>query len=227
MTNTEKAHKRRWLALILGGLLIIGFAAGFAWWQHYKTTPAYSLALVVDAAQRNDAAAFDRIIDMEKVVDNFTPQVAQAATGGLASELATSLRTQLQSLAPGVMASVKQTIKEEIRKRINELAGSSGARPFFLTALAIRFKANISESNETAKASINTGDHQVELSMERRDGSHWRVISLRDDALAARIASNIVKDLPGSGSQLDKEMRKQLRENLPGTLRKLPLFPDK
>lgn len=225
MSSTEKAHKLRWLALILGGLLLIVFAAGFFWWQHYKTTPAYSLALVVDAAQRNDGAAFDRIVDMEKVVDNLLLQVAQTASGGLASDIATPLRTQLQSLAPGVMASVKQTIKEEIRKRINELAGSSGARPFFLTALAIPFKANISESNETAKALINTGGHQVELSMERSDGSHWRVISLRDDALAARIASNIVKDLPGSGSQLDKEMRKQLRENLPGTLRKLPLFP--
>jgi hypothetical protein len=207
--------------LILVGLVIIGAAAGFFWWQHYETTPAYSLALVVDAAQRNDAAAFDRLIDMEKVVDNFMPQVVQTATGGLASDLAGGLRTQLQSLAPGIMSSVKQTIKEEIRKRINELAGSAGARPFFLTALAMPFKANISESNGTAKASINTVDHQVELSMERIDDSHWRVTSLRDDALAARIANNIVKDLPGSGSQLDKEMRKQLEENL----RKLPLLP--
>jgi len=205
--------------LILAGLLIIGAAAGFFWWQHYKTTPAYSLALVVDAAQRNDGAALDRLIDMDKVVDNLMPQVAKTATVGLASDFASGLRTQLQSLAPGVKASVKQTIREEIRKRINELAGSAGARPFFLTALAMPFKANISESNGTAKASIN--DHQVELSMERIDGSHWRVISLRDDALATRIGNNIVKDLPGSGSQLDKEMRKQLQENL----RKLPLLP--
>ena len=225
MSHTEKPHYLRWLALIFGGLLLIGFAAGFFWWQHYKTTPAYSLALVVDAAQRNDGAAFDRLIDMEKVVDNFMPQVAQTAAGGLVSDFARALRTQIQSLAPGVMASVKLTIKEEIRKRINELAGSSSGRPFFLTALAIPFKANISESDGTAKATLNTEGHQVELSMERIDGSHWKVISLRDDALAARIANNIVKDLPGSGSQLDKEMRKQLRENLPGTLPKLPLLP--
>jgi hypothetical protein len=221
MRDTTRSHWLRWVSLILVGLLILGAASGFFWWHHYKTTPAYSLALVVDAAQRNDGAALDRLIDMEKVVDNLMPQVAQTATGGLASDLASGLRTQLQSLAPGVMASVKQTIKEEIRKRINELAGSGGARPFFLTALAMPFKANISESNGTAKATINTVDHQVELSMERVDGSHWRVISLRDDALATRIAKNIVKDLPGSGSQLDKEMRKQLEENL----RKLPLLP--
>ena len=221
MRDTTRSHRLRWVSLILAGLLIIGAAAGFFWWQHYKTTPAYSLALVVDAAQRNDGAAFDRLIDIEKVVDNLMPQVAQTATGGLASDFAGGLRTQLQSLAPGIMASVKQTIKEEIRKRINELAGSTGARPFFLTALAMPFKANISEDNGTAKAVINSGNDQVELFMERIEGSHWRIISLRDEGLATRVANNILKDLPGSGSQLDKEMRKRLRENL----RKLPLLP--
>jgi hypothetical protein len=224
MSDTARSHMLRWVSLILAGLLIIGAAAGVLWWQHYKTTPAYSLALVVDAAQRNDGAAFDRLIDMEKVVDNLMPQVAQTATGGLASDFAGGLRTQLQSLAPGVMASVKQTIKEEVRKRINELAGSSGTQLFFLTALAMPFKANINERNGTAKAVINSGHDQVELSMERIDGSHWRIISLRDDGLAARVANNILKDLPGSGSQLDKEMRKQLQENLPG---KLPLLDNK
>jgi uncharacterized membrane protein len=221
MIVTTRSHRLRWVSLILAGLLIIGVAAGFFWWQHYKTTPAYSLALLVDTAQRNDGVAFDRLIDMEKVVDNLMPQVAQTATGGLAADLAGGLRTQLQSLAPKVMASVKQSIKEEIRKRINELAGSSGTQLFFLTALAMPFKANISERNGTAKAVINSGNDQVELSMERIDGSHWRIISLRDEGLATRVANNILKDLPGSGSQLDKEMRKQLQENL----RKLPLLP--
>jgi len=221
MSRTKSSHKLRWFALILAGLLIIVLAGAFFWWQHYKTTPAYSLALLVDAAQRNDDAAFDRLIDMQKVLDNFMPQVLQTAAGGVVSDVANSVRTQIQSLAPGVMATFKETLKEEIRKRINELAGSSGARPFFLTALAIPFKAKISESDETAKALIDSGDHQVELSMERIDGSYWRVTSLRDDELATRVADNILKDLPGSGSQLDKEVQKHLRENL----RKLPLLP--
>jgi len=225
MSDTTRSHKLRWIGLTLGGLLLVVFVAGLVWWQHYKTTPAYSLALVVDAAQRNDGAAFDQVVDMDKVVDNFLPQVAQTATGGLASDVAAALRTQLQSLAPGVMASVQQTIKEEIRKRINEVAESSGARPFFLTALGIPFKADISESDETAKAKMNAGAHEVELTMKRLDGGHWRVIALRDEALAGRIANNIVKYLPGSGSQLDKQMRKQLQDRLAEPLPKLPLLP--
>jgi hypothetical protein len=220
-------RKRRQLPLILGGLVIVGFAAGLIWWQHYKTTPAYSLALLADAAQRNDTAALDRLIDLDKVVDNFVPEVAQKATAGHASDVATLLRGQLQSLAPRVMVSVKQIIKEEIRKQIDDLAGASGARPFLLTALAMPFEANISQSDKTAKATITTGDRQLELIMEPDDAGYWRVISLRDDALAARIVNNIVRDLPASLSPLNQEMRKQLRENLPGKLQKLPLMSDR
>lgn len=227
MSRTKTADKWRWLVLIGGGLLIAGFAAVLSLWQYYKTTPAYSLALLVDAAQRNDAAALDRVIDMEAVVDNFVSQVEQRTAGVPDSDVAASLRTQLQSLAPGVTESVKQIVKEEIRNQINEMAGSTGARPFFLTALAIPFKANIIESGGRAKATISSRGSQAELHMERRSGSHWRVISMRDDALAERIVKNIVKDLPRSGSQVNQELRKQLRENLPGTLPKLPLSGDK
>jgi hypothetical protein len=221
MSYPKKAHRRRWLALLLGGFLLTVFLAFFFWWQHYKTTPAYSLALLVDATQRNDDAAFDRIVDIEKVVDNFVPQLAQRGTGNLAVDLATSLRTRLQSLMPGMTESIKQVVKEEIRNDIRTLAGRSAAAPFFLTALAIPFRANISESEDTAKVTINNGDKRVELFMERRAGSQWRVVSLRDDAHAARILQDLARELPGSGSQLDQEMRKQLQQKLP----ELPEFP--
>ena len=209
-------HKLRWLALIFVALLIAGFGVAFFWWQHYKTAPAYSLALLVDAAQRNDAAAFDRVVDMEKVTDNLLPQVMQRAAGGFTSDLATSLGTQLQSLAPGVAASVKQIVKEAIRKWISDLAGPSGSRPFFVTALAVPFRVNITASDSTAKGTMNSGDQQVELLMERGEDGQWRVVSLRDDALATRVVSDILKALPASRSR-------QLLENLPGGLPKLPL----
>ena len=209
-------HKLRWLALIFVALLIAGFGVAFFWWQHHKTTPAYSLALLVDAAQRNDAAAFDRVVDMEKVTDNLLPQVMQRAAGGFTSDLATSLGTQLQSLAPGVAASVKQIVKEAIRKRISDLAGPSGSRPFFVTALAVPFRVNLTASDSTAKGTMNSGDQRVELLMERGEDGQWRVVSLRDDALATRVVSDILKALPASRSR-------QLLENLPGGLPKLPL----
>lgn len=216
MSVTYKAPKRRWLWLIPAGLLLAGLVVFFAWWQYFKTTPAYSLALLVDAAQRNDQAAFDRVVDLDQVIDTFIAQAAQGSTMGLTPELVTPVRMQMQSLAPETSAGIKQVVKKEIRTRVNEVAASSGSRPFVLTAVAMPFVADIKQNGDIALVRIND---QVELRMERQDGSDWKVISLRDQALAARVVQGIIKNLPQSNSQIDKQLR-----TLPGTLQKLPLL---
>jgi hypothetical protein len=58
--------------------------------------------------------------------------------------------------------------------------------------------------------------------MEHREGSDWKITSLRDQALARRVVSGIVKQLPQSESELDKQMR-QLPQLLPEKLPQLPL----
>jgi hypothetical protein len=216
MSVTYKAPKRRWLWLIPVSLLFVVVVVFFAWWQYFKTTPAYSLALLVDAAQRNDQAAFDRVVDLDQVIDTFIAQAAQGSTMGLTPELVTPVRMQMQSLAPETSAGIKQVVKEEIRTRVNEVAASSGSRPFVLTAVAMPFVADINQNGDIVLVRIND---QVELRMERHDGSDWKVISLRDQALAARVVQGIIKNLPQSDSQIDKQLR-----TLPGTLRKLPLL---
>jgi hypothetical protein len=40
---------------------------GFFWWRHYQSTPAYAVTLLVDAAQRNDVAAFEKLINDDEV----------------------------------------------------------------------------------------------------------------------------------------------------------------
>lgn len=223
MSITQKAPKRRWLWLIPAALLITGLLACLVWWQYFKTTPSYTLALLVDAAQHNDRAAFDRVMDLDQVIDNFIAEGARDSAIGLSTELVTSVRMQLQSLAPETTAGIKEAVREEIRDRTNELAGSYySARPFVLTAMAIPFVAEISQTGDSVQVRINRTD-QVEVHMERGEGSDWKVISLRDQALAARVVGVIVKDLPRSGSQIDEQMRKQLR-GLPETLQKLPLL---
>jgi len=221
MSVNETVPKRRWLWLIPGGLLIAGLVVFFAWWQYFKTTPAYSLALLVDAAQRNDEAAFDRVVDLDQVIDTFIAQAAEGSPMGLTPELVTPVRMQLQSLAPETSAGIKQVVKEEIRTRINELAARSGARPFLLIALAMPFAADIKQSGDSAQVRISEND-QVELRLERRDGSDWKVISVRDQALAGRVVQGIIKRLPGTEPPIDKQLRM-----LPETLQKLPLINGK
>src|SRR5207253_6812086 len=73
------------LVLIIGGL----GAGGYFWWRHYQSSPAYSLALLVDATQRNDKQAIDSILDTEKIATDFVSQVRARVpvTAGWASQI--------------------------------------------------------------------------------------------------------------------------------------------
>ena len=211
--------KRRWFWLIPGALLVVILLVCIAGWLYFKTTPAYALALLVDAAQQNDRAAFNEMVDLDQVIDNFVAQSAPVAALGASTQMVTAMRTRLQSLAPETSATIKTAVQEEIQKRTSELAGS--ARPFLLTALAMPFVSDIKETGDTVHVKINKTD-EVELVMERREGS-WKVVALQDQALAARVVQGIVKSLPRSGSSFEEQMRRQL-ESLPGTIQKLPLI---
>ena len=62
--------------------IVVAIAAGvYFWWQHYKSQPAYTLALLVDAAQRNDNQEIDRILDMDKISEGFVADVRARLTG--------------------------------------------------------------------------------------------------------------------------------------------------
>jgi hypothetical protein len=211
---------RRWLWLIPGVLLVIGLLVCFAGWLYFKTTPAYTLALLVDAAQQNDRAAFEQIVDLDQVIDNFIAQSAPGSALGSTTQMVTSVRTRLQALAPEASATVKSAVQEEVQKRTSELAGSTGARPFFVTALAMPFVSDINQTGDTAHVKINKTE-EVELVMDRRDGS-WKVVALQDQALAARVVQGIVKALPRADSNFEEQMRRQLQA-LPD-IPKLPLI---
>ena len=59
---------RRWLRVlaILGVFvlvaLVVAVVGGFLWWRNYQSTPTYTLTLLIDAAQRNDSAEFQKRI---------------------------------------------------------------------------------------------------------------------------------------------------------------------
>jgi hypothetical protein len=219
MSATQKSSGLSRLLLVLGGLVIVALVACFAGWQYYKTTPSYALALVIDAAQQNDRAAFDRVVNLDRVIDNFIAQNAPDSATGVTT-MVTSVRMQLQSLAPETSAALKESVKEEIRNRIRELAGPASARPFLVTALAMPFVTEIDKTGDSAKVRMNRAA-EVELTMERPAGSNWQVTSLQDPALARRVVSGIVKQLRQSPAEIE-QMRKQLRA-LPESLPRLPL----
>jgi hypothetical protein len=209
------------IAIVLVVLVLAAIAGGYFWWQSYKLKPAYSLALLVDAVQRNDNAAYDQIVDTDKIVSNFVPQVTEKAFGQYANALTPSIRSQIESLVPTLLPGIKDKVREEVIAQVKELAARAEGKPFILIALGIPYIVDIKEEKDVAKVKVTLKDRPVELTMERND-ERWKVVSITDETLTTRIVDKIMKDLPAIGSEIEKEVRKNLKKNLPGGLPNLP-----
>jgi hypothetical protein len=207
--NGESSHSRwRLLFLIPIFLLVIGSLAAFIWWQYHKTTPAYSIAILVDAAQRNDTAAFDEVFDVNQVAQSFASQVAESKGINLPGWLDRGL----QSVSPRITETIKPIVREGVRRRIHDLGVQSDGKLFVLTALGILMKASIIKEGNRATATITHREQTLKLRLERTD-RRWKVVSVNDDALAARIIADVAKELPGRISP--SEVTKPLTDILP------------
>ena len=214
------------VVIALGVLVVAAIIGGYFWWQSYKSKPAYSLALLVDAVQRNDTVAFDEVVDTDKIVSNFVPQVTDKAFGQYANALTPSIRSQIESLVPSLLPSIKGKVRDEVIAQVKELAARAEGKPFILIAIGIPYVVDIKEENNAAKVKVDLKDRPVELTMERT-GDRWKVVAIKDDTLASRIVEKIMKDLPAVGGEIEKEVRKRLKKNLPGGLPDVPFLNDK
>lgn len=208
--------------LVLAVLAIVGL---FAFWQlYYKTTPSYSLALLVDAVQSNDSEAFDKLVDTDKVVENFVPQVTEKALGRYVSGLTAPIRRQVESLVPKLLPGVRDTVHDEVFKSVNDLSSKFGRKPFILIAVAVPWVVDIESQGETAKATVSLdNDRRVVLDLERRE-QYWQVVKVTDDVMAARVVDEIAKSLPAAEKQIEKEARRQLDKILPEGLPRIPFL---
>src|SRR6185503_750305 len=58
------------VAVAFGTVALVSILAGYFYYQGLKRTPQYSLALLVDAAKRDDQTAIEQLIDINAVVDD-------------------------------------------------------------------------------------------------------------------------------------------------------------
>lgn len=195
------------IAIVLALMVLGAVAGGYLWWRSYKTGPAYSLALLVDAAQRNDTKAIDEIVDTDKIVENFIPQVTEKAMGRYAAALTGPLGKQVESLVPKLLPDIKDKVREEVTNRVKELGKRAEGKPFILVALGVPYVVDIKEEGNTAKVSATLEGRPTALTMQR-NGERWKIISVTDDDLATRMVDNIAKNLPAVGSELEKMLPK-------------------
>ena len=227
-------RRRRRLVLLLCVALVALAAAAAAGWLYFQTTPAYTLALLADAAQRDDAAAFDSFVDADQVADGFVRQAVRGAAGQQASGLAAALGGApdalgggADALVPSARALIKRLVSDEIRREVKEEAGGARGGPFVLVALATRYRARVEEDGDTARALLEIKGRPVELTLRRADARGWRVVAVKDDALAARVAETLLRELPRSGPTLEGIIREGLNGKTPDGLPTLPLLNGK
>jgi hypothetical protein len=199
------AHRtRRWpkvLAILAAFVLVIvvGLAAGgYLWWRHYQSTPAYSLALIIDAAQRDDMTEFQKRIDEDEIAKNMMAAVSQKAAGRYGLAMSGSVQQQIDKLMPSLLPRVKQTIHEEVLKEVKEFAGKTQPKPFIVVALAVPSFVTITSQGDTAKASALLQERALELTM-RRDAQRWKVTAFNDDVLIQRVVDSVMKEFPAIG----------------------------
>jgi uncharacterized membrane protein len=190
------------IAIVLVVVIVGALAGGYFWWRHYQAQPAYSLALLVDAAQRNDGAEIDRLLDMDKITSDFVTQVKARVPGS------SLLPAQVeQTLTP----KLKPTVRDELIKEVQRLTERAAGKPFPLVALAVPYFVEIKQEGNAATAAMKLEDQQIKLTMQADATGRWQTVAIQDDKLADLIADSVKKNLPKSPAQWQDALERQLK----------------
>jgi len=204
-SRTSGGKPRRWLRVlgILFGLivvvLVVAGVGGFLYWRHYQTTPAYTVALLIDAAQRNDAAEFEKRINDDEIAKNMVAPVSQKAAGRYGLAINSSVQSQIDKVMPSLLPRLKQPIHDEVVKQIKEFAAKSEPQPFILLVVGVPRLVTVTTEGDTAKVKAPLSDRTIELTMQR-DAERLKVTEFKDDVVVQRVVDNVMKELPAIGS---------------------------
>jgi hypothetical protein len=198
----KRGRWRRILALLMFVVLFVVLAAivgGFFGWRYYQSTPSYTLTLMIDAAQRNDVAEFQKRIDDEEIAKNMLASVSQKAAGRYGFALNSSIQQRIDTILPTLLPGLKETVHDEVVKEIKEVASKSEPRPFIFLLVTVPSLMKITTEGDTAKATAALSDRTIEMTM-RRDSERWKVIEFKDDAVVQRVVDSVMKELPAIGT---------------------------
>ncbi len=197
--NFEIHKPRSKRPFVIAGLILASIAAaavlvGLIYYQSFKGTPQYSLALLIDAAKQNDEAQVAGLIDIDGMVDDFVPQITDKAIELYGRGQPPNTLAKIQELAKPLLPAVKDRARAELPRVIRERTERFGYVPFFAMVLGAERYLDITISGETAVVSSKLPDHQLQLKM-RRDGDRWRIVGVSDEQLATDIARKIGQEV--------------------------------
>ncbi len=159
-----------------------------------KKTPQYSLALLVDAARRNDQKAVDELVDTDAVVDDFMPQITDKAVELYGRGLAPATIQKMAQVAAPLMPAIKQRARAEVPNLIREKTSKFENIPFWAIAAGAGNYLDITQETDKAFLKSKLQDRPLEVTL-KKNGDRWQVVAVKDEVLARRIAEKIGQDL--------------------------------
>jgi nitrate reductase NapE component len=204
-TRTSGNKRRRWprvlafLALLLLVFVAVAAVGGFLLWRRYQSSPTYALALILDAAQRNDVAEFEKRIAGEEIAKNMTAAVSQKAAARYGYALNSSIQQKIDSAMPSLLPRVKQSVHDEFLNAMKAFAAAPEQRSFISIIGVVQSLMTVTTNGNDAKATGKMAGRNIELGM-RRDADGWKVIDVKDDVIVQRVVDSVMKELPAIGN---------------------------
>jgi len=175
-------------------LLAVGLIGGLVYYQMLRSSPQYSLALLVDAAKRGDTEEVDTLVNIDAVVEDFMPQVTAKAIELYGRGLPPEAIQRASLLARPLMPAVKARARAELPRVIRDRTAKYGDVPFFAMVFGANKYLNIGTNGDLAIINSNLQDHPLEMRM-LRSGDRWQVVGVKDDILATKIAHKIGQEI--------------------------------
>lgn len=182
------------LGILVIILLLIGGIGSFFYWQSVKKTPQYSLALLVDAARKDDKEKVGQIIDTEQVVNNFVPQITDKAVELYGRNLSPTVISKVSLLIIPLMPAIKGKAQEELPLLIRENTQKFEKVPYWVIALGADRALDIKIEGDSAQIKSKDADDPLEIRM-KRDGQLWKVVEVKDERIAQKVAEKIGQQL--------------------------------
>lgn len=179
------------VVLALASVLCI---AAFIYWQTLKSTPQYSLALIIDAARNDDDQAIAELVDTDSVVETTVPHVIEKAVELYGRGLPDDVIDKAKIAALPLMPTIKRRARDELPDLIRRETERFGNVPFPLFVLGADRYLDIQIKGEFAIIRAKNSDRTTELAMAR-NGDRWRIVAVRDDKLATQIAQRIGQEI--------------------------------
>ena len=196
-TRKPASRARKIVLAISAGLvaiIVIGGAAGYLYWRSFEDTPQYSLALLVDAARRDDQKQVDEIVAIDSIVDEFMPQITGKAIELYGRGLSQKTIDRVAKVATPVMPALKDRARAQLPGMIRKKTERFETVPFAAMVLGADRYLDIRPSGDTAVVRSKLPEHSFEVRMQR-NGRGWKIVSVRDEALATEIAQKVGQEI--------------------------------